>query len=167
MPLLGVSGVAMKWHYEGVSPRTEVRAADADREAVAERLRQAVDEGRLDLHEYDERLGQVYAAKTYGELDRVLVDLPAPPPARPAETPARQPRQDRGARHWLVAYWSSWAQVVGICVAIWAATAIAAGEFLYFWPFWVAVPWGAVLLCGTVSGLVSGQPQRCTARQRH
>nr|WP_240944547.1 DUF1707 domain-containing protein [Micromonospora thermarum] len=58
--------------------RDGMRAADADRQAVADRLRTAVDEGRLDLHEYDERLQQAYAARTYGELDALLADLPAP-----------------------------------------------------------------------------------------
>jgi hypothetical protein len=42
----------------------ELRAGDADRERVAERLRLALDEGRLNLHEYDERLQEAYAAKT-------------------------------------------------------------------------------------------------------
>ena len=55
---------------------TQMRAADADRERVAERLRAALEEGRLDLHEYDERLQGAYAAKTYGDLDALLTDLP-------------------------------------------------------------------------------------------
>jgi hypothetical protein len=61
------------------------RAADADREAVAERLRIAAGEGRLELWELDERLGRAYTAKTYGELAILLADLPAqPPPASPS-----------------------------------------------------------------------------------
>ena len=56
--------------------RDEMRAADADRQAVADKLRAALDEGRLDLHEYDERLQRAYAAKTYGDLDGLLTDLP-------------------------------------------------------------------------------------------
>ena len=56
--------------------REDLRAADVDRQFVAERLKGALDEGRLDLHEYDERLQNVYAAKTYGDLDKVLADLP-------------------------------------------------------------------------------------------
>ena len=59
-----------------------MRAADADRQAVADRLRAALDEGRLDLHEYDERLQRAYAAKTYGELDGLLADLPGRAPRR-------------------------------------------------------------------------------------
>ncbi|MDP9799157.1 signal recognition particle GTPase [Catenuloplanes nepalensis] len=60
--------------------REEMRAADGDREAVAERLRAALNEGRLDLAEFDERLGRAYAAKTYGDLDGLLSDLPGWPP---------------------------------------------------------------------------------------
>ncbi|MEV4768919.1 DUF1707 SHOCT-like domain-containing protein [Micromonospora humida] len=66
----------------GTHGRERMRAADADREATAERLRVALEEGRLDLHEYDERLQQTYGAKTYAELDTVLADLPAPASAQ-------------------------------------------------------------------------------------
>jgi hypothetical protein len=40
------------------------RAGDADRKIVADRLRQALDEGRISLSEYDERIGVAYAATT-------------------------------------------------------------------------------------------------------
>jgi hypothetical protein len=53
------------------------RAADADREAIAERLRIAAGEGRIELWELDERLGQAFRAKTYGELATLVEDLPA------------------------------------------------------------------------------------------
>jgi len=56
------------------------RAADADREAIAERLRIAAGEGRIELWELDERLGQAYSARTYGELATLVEDLPAQPP---------------------------------------------------------------------------------------
>lgn len=52
-----------------------MRASDADREKVAQVLQQAHGEGRLDLHELDERLAAVYAAKTYGELVPLTADL--------------------------------------------------------------------------------------------
>ena len=57
--------------------REELRAADSDRQFVAERLQAALNEGRLTLSEYDERLEQTYAARTYGDLDRLLDDLRA------------------------------------------------------------------------------------------
>jgi hypothetical protein len=64
---------------------SSLRASDADRDAVAERLRQAAIEGRLEPHELEERLHTALRARTYGELDRVMSDLPrrSPPPARP------------------------------------------------------------------------------------
>ena len=57
-------------------PGHHLRASDADRERVAEVLRQAAGEGRLTLEELDQRLDAVYAAKTYAELDPVTHDLP-------------------------------------------------------------------------------------------
>jgi hypothetical protein len=59
----------------------QVRAGDTDRQVVVDRLGIALREGRLDLAEYDERLRQAYAARTYRELDGLLADLPAPPTA--------------------------------------------------------------------------------------
>jgi hypothetical protein len=56
------------------------RAADVDRDAVAERLRIAAREGRLELWELDDRLGRTYRAKTYGDLATLVADLPAQPP---------------------------------------------------------------------------------------
>ncbi|QFG26833.1 DUF1707 domain-containing protein [Actinomadura sp. WMMB 499] len=64
-----------------------MRASDADRDRVAQVLRDAAGDGRLTLAELDERLDAVYAAKTYAELRPLTRDLPAagtdpvPPPA--------------------------------------------------------------------------------------
>lgn len=65
--------------------RATLRAADADREHVAERLRRAAGEGRILAEELEERLEAVFAARTYGELDAVVADLPGSTPARPRE----------------------------------------------------------------------------------
>ncbi|WP_433077628.1 DUF1707 domain-containing protein [Dactylosporangium sp. CA-052675] len=82
---------------ERIDPR-QLRASDADRERVAEVLRTAAAEGRLDLDEVDERLHAVYAARTYADLEPVVRDLPtagsAPlpmmdgVPPRPGDVPA-------------------------------------------------------------------------------
>jgi Domain of unknown function (DUF1707) len=53
-----------------------VRAADADREAVADRLQAAAREGRIDFAELEDRLGRAYGARTYGELEALVTDLP-------------------------------------------------------------------------------------------
>ncbi|MFF9903212.1 DUF1707 domain-containing protein [Streptomyces olivaceus] len=54
----------------------ELRASDADRERVAEVLRDALAEGRLDMAEFEERLDATYSARTYGELAPITRDLP-------------------------------------------------------------------------------------------
>jgi hypothetical protein len=42
---------------------------------------------------------------------------------------------------------------------------VLSGELFYFWPGWVAGPWGAVLAVETVRGLARGEPQRWAAKQ--
>src|SRR5215469_6991327 len=54
------------------------RASDRERDAVLQRVQQAFAEGRLDDAEFDERMRATLAAKTNGELDALLTDLPAP-----------------------------------------------------------------------------------------
>src|SRR4051812_8630505 len=54
----------------------DLRASDADRELVAERLRDALAEGRLDMEEFEERLEATYKARTYRELQPITHDLP-------------------------------------------------------------------------------------------
>jgi uncharacterized protein DUF1707 len=58
---------------------SSLRAADSDRDAVTERLRNAAAEGRLEPDELEDRVHTALRARTYGELDLVLADLP---PAR-------------------------------------------------------------------------------------
>jgi hypothetical protein len=55
-----------------------LRAADADRERIAEHLRKSHAEGRVDLTEFQQRLERCYEAKTVGELDQLVIDLPRP-----------------------------------------------------------------------------------------
>ncbi|WP_428963529.1 DUF1707 SHOCT-like domain-containing protein [Micromonospora fluostatini] len=154
--------------------RDGMRAADADREVVAGRLRVALDEGRLDLHEYDERLQRAYSAKTYGDLDAVVADLPAPatggsevavpPPADPA-VPATAAVTRSPTTRWLAENWEPYLTTVGVVVAVWGVIAVLGAGWHYFWPGWVAGPWGAVLLVHTVVGLATGEPARWAAEQ--
>jgi hypothetical protein len=53
-----------------------MRASDADRDRVADALREAYAEGRLDVEEHNERIERAYQAKTLGELTPLLADLP-------------------------------------------------------------------------------------------
>jgi hypothetical protein len=63
--------------------QSQLRASDADREAAAERLRQACLEGRLDSDELDQRLGEAYSARWTADLQRLTADVTPPAPASP------------------------------------------------------------------------------------
>ncbi len=65
---------------------SQLRISDADRNKVAEVLRQAAGDGRIDFDELDERLDATFAAKTYADLVPITVDLPAHP--HPSQSPA-------------------------------------------------------------------------------
>ncbi|MGY1724063.1 DUF1707 SHOCT-like domain-containing protein [Blastococcus sp. SYSU DS0533] len=132
-----------------------LRAADSDRAAVATTLGRAMSEGRLTVAEYDERLARAYAARTFGELAELTTDLPAAAP-RPAAARSAHPAPACGSRghgrSHLRVQWGSWSSTAVIVLLVWGITSLASGELLYFWPFWVIVPWGAVLLMGRTFG---------------
>lgn len=134
-----------------------MRASDADREQIVARLKTAMDEGRLTLHEFDERLQQVYAARTYGELAPVLSDLPV---QRGSRVPGVQAKTGV-VPTWVKIMWIPWAAVNGLCLVIWLAT--GAG---YFWPFWVEAPWAFGLLIPTFIGIVAGKDSRTQREAR-
>ncbi|PYC72080.1 hypothetical protein C7C46_25910 [Streptomyces tateyamensis] len=64
----------------------DLRASDADRERIAELLRDAYAEGRLSVEEHSERIEAAYTARTLGELAPLTRDLPSHP-AAPAQAP--------------------------------------------------------------------------------
>jgi hypothetical protein len=142
-----------------------MRAGDSDRQFVADRLRDALNEGRLTLGEYDERLKEAYAARTYGELDGVLHDLPAVTPAAQQQvattSPASGTPSARRIPPWLLATWGSWLTTTIICFVVWVLTSPSG----YPWPLWVAGPWGAVLLARTVMAYASGDPEGYDERE--
>jgi hypothetical protein len=119
-----------------------IRASDRDRETVVALLGEHTGAGRLTLTEFEERVGEAATARTLADLDGLLTDLPAATPPRPQPRPARPTRIRRLDR------WMPWLHASVICVAIWAVTSILAGGPIAFWPFWVIVPWGVVLLAG-------------------
>ena len=81
-----------------VNPSGAVRASDAEREAVVERLRVATVEGRLTLSELTERTEAAYTATTRGELASITADLPAGSSSPVVRTPGGQ-----AEREWIVA----------------------------------------------------------------
>jgi len=62
-----------------------IRVSDADRERVAERLREHYAEGRLTADELDERITATLNAKTFADLRPILADLPGPAPVPPPD----------------------------------------------------------------------------------
>jgi hypothetical protein len=144
------------------SRRDNLRAADVDRKYVADLLKRALDEGRLDLGEYDDRLQQTYAARTYGDLDKLLTDLPKPPrnahlTPSSVSAPAVRPGYAAGDSGgpdiaWMRYAWRAWFIAVGINVVIWLIVSVTTLDFVYPWPLWVAGPWGVVLLGLTLFG---------------
>ncbi|MEU5419317.1 DUF1707 SHOCT-like domain-containing protein [Streptomyces sp. NPDC020667] len=55
----------------------DMRASDAERDRVADVLREAVAEGRLEMGEFEQRLEAAYKARTHSELEPLVRDLPA------------------------------------------------------------------------------------------
>nr|WP_202500902.1 DUF1707 domain-containing protein [Streptomyces sp. SID5785] len=70
-----------------------MRASDADRDRIADILREALAEGRLDADEHAERIDGVYRAKTVGDLEPLVRDLPGAHTARPDAARAAGPVQ--------------------------------------------------------------------------
>jgi Domain of unknown function (DUF1707) len=90
--------------------RESMRASDQDRERAAEVLRQAAGDGRIGMDELDERLGAVYSAKTYAELEPITKDLPSHGTVTAAE-PADPARFGGVATsHRVFAFWSGFSR---------------------------------------------------------
>lgn len=129
-----------------------MRAADADRHTVADQLKGALDEGRLSLAEYDERVRDTYAARTYADLLLLVADLPKPGLSA-AEVKARRAAEvRRDARRLpmaLMVLWTIWGSVAAVNVAVWIIVAMTVAGDVYPWPVWLLVP-GAALVVTTV-----------------
>jgi hypothetical protein len=154
-----------------VSTGRDMRVSDRERQAAADRLKAALEEGRLDFAEYDHRLGLAYGSTTYADLDQLFADLPMDPPApvavRPAATPAtaRPRRPDALATGFaglplaLKILWTIWGTAMAVNLTVWVLVGIGNGEITYFWPVWLLVP-GVALLGATaaVTAARSGRP---------
>jgi hypothetical protein len=116
-------------------PLPEQRAADSDREAAAERLREAAGDGRLVHDELEERLQAALSARTYGELEAVTADLPE----RAAQPPGR--RLALWQSEEVRARMATFVIANVICITVWLAT----GAEGTFWPKWVLLGTGIAL----------------------
>jgi uncharacterized membrane protein YgcG len=112
-----------------MASRSAMRASDADREHVAERLRRAAIEGRLRTEELEQRLEAALSSRTYGELDAVIRDLPG---RRLAAPPRSQARPVRNAA--LVAIIAPAVAVATAIAVLFVLTGVFAG-----WLLWILV----------------------------
>jgi hypothetical protein len=135
-----------------------LRASDADRDAVTERLREAAGEGRLEPDELEERVESALRARTYGELARLLADLPRPPDTPWRRSGRRTGRVARSARvgAGLLAVVTVALAVVAVVIALVLAAAAWWLAFVVFWLF----------CCGSRRRLARGSPWRGTASPR-
>jgi hypothetical protein len=137
-----------------------IRASDADRDRATALLREHHAAGRLTAEEFDERMNAALDAKTLGEIDELLADLPVidlyrlPDESlrRPAGLPHQSlvPRDPRGTSParlppGAVAI-GAWAAVTGTLIAIWAVTAVIGIGTWIPWFLLVAIPWIWVLI---------------------
>lgn len=135
----------------------DMRASDGDREKIAARLRDAHADGRLAADEFQLRLDALYDARTYGEIEPLVRDLPAiraqqPTVSlpQPVQTASSAVRTRTGGDKAMAVLWTIWACAVSVNLVIWTLVSVSNMSFEYFWPAWVAGPWGAVLLSITL-----------------
>lgn len=144
-----------------------IRASDADRERAATLLREHHAEGRLNPEEFNDRLDRVFAAKTIGELDALLADLPgidlyrlpaagirpAPPGAqrsragRPASRGgALEPRGHGTVSPQRAVTWAAWAAISSLLFVAWLGVGLISGGAAWVpWFLLVVVPWGMII----------------------
>jgi Domain of unknown function (DUF1707) len=116
-----------------MASQSSLRASDADREAVAERLRRAAGEGRLEPDELEERLHTALRARTYGDLRRLLSDLPA----KPLAWERRGAEMVPAARIALAV-----AMRVAIALAVVVVVLVVAAVMAAWWVIWAIVWFG-------------------------
>ena len=115
-----------------------LRASDADRDAVTDRLRDAAVEGRLEPEELEQRVDAALRARTYGELRRLLADLPGD---------ARAPWQRRAQRTKPVV--RSAILGAGLLVAVTVALALVAVLVLAAAAWWMVFVVLWLVRCGS------------------
>jgi Domain of unknown function (DUF1707) len=127
-----------------------LRASDSDRDQIAERLRDATVEGRLGPDELEERLDALYSSRTYGELDALVADLPAP--ASSSRPPSRMPR-------WapLAAAAMALLLVLGMFSGVHRTTVVVGNhQQQYRWPGpFTAPPHHGLLLTAPIAGVLT------------
>lgn len=141
----------------------KMRASDADRDQVAAALREHHAAGRLTTEEFEERLEQAFAAKTLGDLDGLMADLPtvdleqlreALAAQRPTVGPAEE-RPDEFVRAWR-AVWRPWLVISLFFFVLWLVSGANDGPWFVF-PSLVA---GVVLMLNRLRSPRDGERDR-------
>jgi hypothetical protein len=156
----------------------KIRASDADRNRAAAALGEHLAAGRLTIEEFDERLDRAYAAKTLGELDELMADLPTTDlgqlPGSSLDRPAADPiptgrHPDRSIQAPPARFspaprtaWGSWLAISLVLLMIWAASGATGG----LWFLWVVLPLGALILARSIAGGPARRRRR-SARRRY
>jgi Domain of unknown function (DUF1707) len=141
-----------------VAGNESMRASDGDRNQVVDLLREALDDGRLMLPEYDERVATAYRSVTYADLNVLLADLPQTRPegvlAIPTPKAAARLEPPATAAHHrrmplaLMILWTIWGSITALNIVVWILVGVTHG-WVYPWPVWLAVP-GIALLGVTI-----------------
>jgi hypothetical protein len=137
--------------------RQGMRASDHDRQEVVDRMRDAMQDGRLQMDEFVDRMGRAYQAVTYGDLAPLDADLP---PSGSRQQAALTAPAAPVCHAWrgavaglptaLKVLWTIWLAAVSVNVVVWALVSATTAHLIYPWPLWVAGPWGALLFAKSV-----------------
>lgn len=135
-----------------------LRASDADRERTASLLREHHAVGRLTPEEFQERLNRVFEARTIGDLDAILADLPGidlyqlpsagiiPAGYRSGGSGRLTRRADGQLAPFRPGAWAAWAGVNALLFLIWFGVGVTSGGAAWIpWFLLIAVPWAIAL----------------------
>ncbi len=134
-----------------------IRASDADRDRAIALLREHHAAGRLTGWEFDERMEAALNARTLGEIDELLVDLPVIDLYRLPDEALRRPS---GLPHTSLLpkdpggpavppgtlAMGAWAAVASALIAVWAVAAVVGTGTWFPWWLLVVIPWLWILI---------------------
>jgi hypothetical protein len=129
-----------------------IRASDADRDRVVALLREHHAAGRLDPDEVRERIDKALEAKTMGDLDALMADLPAIDLDLPSQSPRGGIRGGISANrqpHPPADFDDAWPTALGLgAAAVTIAAYIISGVVFGIWwiPWWLLIVVPIVLI---------------------
>jgi Flp pilus assembly protein TadB len=136
-----------------------LRASDADRDAVIDRLRGAAGEGRLESDELEQRVERALHARTYGQLEELVADLPDDGGMRWRRPGVRTNSLARSAL--LGAGLLAVVTLVFVLIALVVVLVLAAAAW------WIAIFLFWLVCCRSRQRLLPGQARGRSIRTRH